>query len=105
MQPALMLHDGQDVFKEAIASLTRHEGGDLFQVLGGGFFAVTADDLIAGDLSIELAGLAVAMTGAPEQRTIGLVDLAAHSVALAKVVAVQGADFFKGDVIEVILIL
>ena len=77
----------------------------MFQVLGGGFFAVTAHDLIAGGLSIKLAGLAVTMTGVPEQRTIGLVDLAAHSVALANVVAVQSADFFEGDVVEVILIL
>ena len=37
MHAALLLHDWEDVVEEALTAFTRHEGGDLPQVLGGGF--------------------------------------------------------------------
>ena len=83
MHAALLQHHGQDVFEEALAAFTRHEGGDLLQVLGGGFFAVAADELITGELRGEFIGAAPLMPRPPDQRTICLVDLAAHLVALA----------------------
>ena len=104
MFQALAVDGGEDVGEESLSLLRRHERGDLLEVFRRCGLAVGAQRALGNDLCGQIRGWWTAAASAPEQGSVGRVDLAAHVFAAAEIVAMERVDALKGGIVELVFI-